>query len=216
MLGRLGSFVMLVMPALLLPFCGGCDGPGPAHPAIGRAVGNLPLVSLADPARRPPTFMGKVTLLNFWGTWCMPCRREMPGLVRLAERLRSEPAFQLVAVSCGSGRGDDPDELARVTNAFLMDQRLALDAWADPDGRTRLIFSSSLGFNAFPTSYLVGADGQIRNVWVGYRPSDEADMARAVVAALKAAKPLKAGEPLKYAEPLNPAEPPSAVAPTAR
>ena len=163
MLGRLGSFVMLVMPvmpALLLPFCGGCDGPGPAHPAIGRAVGNLPLVSLADPARRPPTFMGKVTLLNFWGTWCMPCRREMPGLVRLAERLRSEPAFQLVAVSCGSGRGDDPDELARVTNAF-------------------------------PTSYLVGADGQIRNVWVGYRPSDEADMARAVVAALKAAKPLE-------------------------
>ena len=60
---------------------------------------SLTLSALADPTRRPPTFAGRVTLLKFWGTWCPPCRRELPGLVRLADRLRSEPAFQLVAVS---------------------------------------------------------------------------------------------------------------------
>ena len=52
--------------AALLAACGvGCGGPPPGHPAIGRAVGKLHLVSLADRSRPPPSFAGRVTLLNF-------------------------------------------------------------------------------------------------------------------------------------------------------
>lgn len=182
--------IVLALIGGLAPFFAGCEGPTPAHPAIGRTVGNLPLVSLADPARRPPTFAGRVTLLNFWGTWCPPCRRELPGLVRLADRLRSEPVFQLVAVSCGGRPPEDMATLTESTNAFLKgavspSQRSAIEPWADPDGRTRMIFSASFGFDAFPTTYLVGPDATIRQVWVGYRSRDEADIARAIVAALK-------------------------------
>jgi thiol-disulfide isomerase/thioredoxin len=171
-------------------FFAGCDGPTPAHPAVGRTVGNLPLMALADPSRRPPTFAGRVTLLNFWGTWCPPCRRELPGLVRLADRLRGEPAFQLVAVSCGGRAPEDMPALMASTTAFLQEalspsQRSAIEPWADPDGRTRMIFSASFGFEAFPTTYLIGPDAKVRQVWVGYRSRDEADIARAIVAALK-------------------------------
>jgi cytochrome c biogenesis protein CcmG/thiol:disulfide interchange protein DsbE len=160
------------------------------HPAVGRTVGNLPLESLADPTRRPPTFAGRVTLLNFWGTWCPPCRRELPGLVRLADRLRSDSGFQLVAVSCGGRAPEDMPTLTESTNAFLKEalspsQRSAIEPWADPDGRTRMIFSASFGFDAFPTTYLIGPDAKVRQVWVGYRSRDEADIARAIVAALK-------------------------------
>jgi thiol-disulfide isomerase/thioredoxin len=173
-----------------LPFAAGCAGPETSHPAVGRTIGNLPLVSLADPARQPPTFGGRVTLLNFWGTWCPPCRRELPGLVRLADRLRSEPAFQLVAVSCGGRAPEDMAALTESTHAFLKEavspaQRSAIEPWADPDGRTRMIFSASFGFEAFPTTYLIGPDARVRQVWVGYRSSDESDIARAIVAALK-------------------------------
>jgi cytochrome c biogenesis protein CcmG, thiol:disulfide interchange protein DsbE len=173
-----------------MPFLAGCDGPTPPHPAVGRTVGNLSLTSLADPARRPPTFVGRVTLLNFWGTWCPPCRRELPGLVRLADRLRSEPAFQLVAVSCGGRAPENMAALTESTDAFLKEavspsQRSAIEPWADPEGRTRMIFSTSFGFEAFPTTYLVGPDAKVRQVWVGYRSRDEADIARAIVAALK-------------------------------
>ena len=176
--------------AAWLACAAGCDGPTPSHPAVGRTVGNLPLVSLADADRRPPTFVGRVTLLNFWGTWCPPCRRELPGLVRLADRLRGDPAFQLVAVSCGGRAPEDMATLTASTNAFLKEavspsQRSAIEAWADPDGRTRMIFSSSFGFDAFPTTYLIGPDARVRHVWVGYRSRDEADIARAIVAALK-------------------------------
>lgn len=163
----------------------GCGGPAPGHPAVGRTVGPLPLVSLVDGSRPPPRFAGRVTLLNFFGTWCLPCRRELPGLARLAERLRAEPAFQLVAVSCGSGGYDDPDRLAALTGEFLAEQRLAIDAWGDPEGRVRMLFSASYAFDAYPSTYLIGPDGRVRAAWSGYRPRDEADMARAVVAALK-------------------------------
>jgi cytochrome c biogenesis protein CcmG/thiol:disulfide interchange protein DsbE len=112
----------MLSPALLgvwLACCAGCGGSTPAHPAVGRTVGNLPLASLVDPGRRPPSFAGRVTLLNFWGTWCPPCRLELPGLVRLADRLRTEPAFQLVAISCGSRAPEDMEALTEATNTFL-------------------------------------------------------------------------------------------------
>ncbi len=173
-----------------VPFSAGCGSITPPHPAVGRTVGNLPLESLADPTRRTPTFVGRVTLLNFWGTWCPPCRRELPGLVRLADRLRNEPAFQLVAVSCGGRPPEDMAALTEATNTFLAgeltaSQRSAIEPWADPDGRTRMIFSASFGFDAFPTTYLIGPDAKVRQVWVGYRSRDEAEIAGAIVAALK-------------------------------
>lgn len=198
----------------------GCGGQAPDHRAVGRPVGPLPLVSLADRTRTPPRFAGRVTLLNFFGTWCLPCRRELPGLARLAERLRAEPAFQLVAVSCGSGGHDDPDRLAALTDDFLAEQRLAIDAWGDPDGRVRMIFQSAYDFNAYPTTYLIGPDGRIRAVWSGYRQRDEADMARAVVAALKDVAAAGGAAPLRDAAPPQTApEGPPAVerdAPAAR
>jgi peroxiredoxin len=49
----------------------------------------------------------------------------------------------------------------------------------------RTIFSSSFGFGAYPTTYLIGPDATVRAVWTGYRSRDEADMAAAVVALLK-------------------------------
>ncbi len=162
----------------------GCGGTAPKHPAIGRAMGTLPIESLAEPAAETPTLSGKVTLLNFWGTWCPPCRRELPGLVRIAKRLADEPRFQLVAVSCGPGF-DDFDELAAETRNFLERQRLDLDAWAFGDPISREKLASVVGLEAFPSTYLIGPDATVRRVWVGYRTRDEAEIAAAIVEALK-------------------------------
>jgi thiol-disulfide isomerase/thioredoxin len=171
----------------------GCR-PAP-HPAIGRAVGELPLVSITDTTLPPPVFAGKVTLLNFWGTWCGPCRRELPGMARIASRLAQEPAFQLVAVSCGGGGPDEITEIIDTTRGFLAAQKIVLDAWADPSGMARMIAAETLGFSAYPTTYLVGPDARVRAVWVGYRSRDEADMAGAIVEALRLSAPEKLSPP---------------------
>jgi thiol-disulfide isomerase/thioredoxin len=163
----------------------GCGAPRRDHPAVGRALGRLPIVSLADPATAPPELRGGVTLLNFWGTWCPPCRRELPGLVRLAGSLRDQPAFRLVAVSSGPDGAGDPGELGRETARFLDSQQLEVDAWAFADPLEAGLFATAFGLDAFPTTYLIGPDGIVRRVWKGYRSSDEADIAAAVVALLK-------------------------------
>lgn len=177
--------VRFLVAVITIVTLAGCAGPDANHPAIGRTVGRLPLVALADHDRPAPTFAGQVTLLNFWGTWCPPCRRELPGLARLAARLADDPRFQLVAVSCGGAGPDDLADITATTTEFLASQRIALDAWADPDGMVRTIFTASFGFGAYPTTYLIGPDATVRQVWTGYRSRDEADMAAAVVALLK-------------------------------
>ncbi len=146
-------------------------------------MGDLPIVSLDDPAAPAPTLTGRVTLFNVWGTWCPPCRRELPGLVRIAGRLADEPRFQLVAVSIGSG-GDD-DALAAETTSFLRSRQMPIAAWGFGEAVAAAHFSLAYGIEGVPMTFLIGPDRRIRRVWSGYRSSDEADMAAAIVAVLK-------------------------------
>jgi len=178
-------FVRFLSAAITVVALAGCAGPDASHPAIGRTVGRLPLVSLTSHGRPAPAFAGRVTLLNFWGTWCPPCRQELPAMARIAGRLADDARFQLVAVSCGGAGPDDLAEITTTTLEFLAAQRLEIDPWGDPSGRARVVVSESLGFDAYPTTYLLGPDATVRAVWVGYRSRDEADMARAVVETLR-------------------------------
>jgi thiol-disulfide isomerase/thioredoxin len=164
----------------------GCEPARSRHPAVGRAIGALPLIPIAGDADAVPGFTGRVTLLNFWGTWCPPCRRELPGLARLASRLADEPRFQLVAVSCGAG-AEDTAEVVHETLDFLRQRDLSIPAWTFGDPLGRLMVAEILGLDAFPTTYLIGPDGLVRQVWRGYRPSDETEIAAAVLATLKEA-----------------------------
>ena len=151
---------------------------------IGKPVPKISLVSL-DTEDETLTLSGKITLLNFWGTWCPPCRQELPGLARLASRLADEPRFQLIAVSCGGGSSDDLDQLRNETESFLASTRITLSAWADPTGKTRLRFVEAFSFRAYPTTYLIGPEKKILAIWTGYSPSVETQIAQSVARSLK-------------------------------
>jgi len=182
------SKLRLFRSALLAPvvavMTAGC-GTSPVHPAVGIALGPLPIAPIADLAAAPPALTGRVTLLNFWGTWCPPCRRELPGLARLAEGLAADRRFQLVAVSCSGGGFTDPADLAAETGEFLLGQNLPIAAFVLSDPLTADMLATSLGLRSLPATYLVGPDATVREVWIGYRPRDEAEMAAAIVRLLK-------------------------------
>jgi len=179
------SLPACLLSALLAVLASGCSSP--PHPAIGTKLGSLPIAPIADLSAAPPPLAGRVTLLNFWGTWCGPCRRELPGLARIATSLSDDPRFQLVAVSCGSGGGEDPADLAAETGEFLLSQRLPISAsiFTDPPGTDLLV--TTLRLQGIPATFLVGPDATVRRAWIGYRPRDEADMAAAIVSLLKEA-----------------------------
>jgi len=162
----------------------GCEDRS-AHPAVGATLRRLPIAPIADLTADAPALAGRVTVLNFWGTWCPPCRRELPGLARLAAALAEEPRFQLVAVACGGTGFADPAELAAEAGEFLLANDLAIPAFvfADPPGADRL--ATTLALRSLPATYLIGPDAKVRRVWVGYRPRDESEIAAAIVPLLK-------------------------------
>ena len=97
---------------------------------------------------------GHVLLLNFWASWCEPCREEMPALVQLAERERAN-GLRIVAV--------DYREPADTVRRFLGATPLSPDIALDLDGMA----AKSLDVHAFPSTVAIGRDGRVRFVAMG-------------------------------------------------
>jgi len=99
-------------------------------------------------------YRGKVVLVNFWATWCEPCRDEMPSIQRLRDKLAGQP-FAVLAVNL-----DEPE--SRVT-AFLEKTKLDLTVVLDPGKTAAKTWSARI----LPASYLIGRDGRVRYSVVG-------------------------------------------------
>lgn len=113
-----------------------------------------PPVALTDMEGRPVSlgsFRGRVVLVNFWASWCEPCRREMPSMLELARSLKDRP-FHILAIS------QDEDDAAMRT--FLREQGYRdsdFTVLRDPDGAT----AKRWGTELLPESYLVDREGQV-------------------------------------------------------
>jgi thiol-disulfide isomerase/thioredoxin len=99
---------------------------------------------------------GKTVLVNFWATWCPPCREEMPSLSRLAQSFDPQ-TFEVVAVSVDDGWAPIDNFLATPKTAYRV-------AW-DEGGTV----SRTYGTTRFPESYLVDREGKLRLKFVGPR-----------------------------------------------
>ena len=114
-------------------------GPAPRTAFAGRDGGDR---TLAD-------FRGKVVLVNFWATWCAPCVREMPSLVRLHRTLAGD-RFALLALS------QDLKGWAAIDPFVKRHGLAALQVFLDRKG----VFARTLGVRGLPTTILFGQDGQ--------------------------------------------------------
>jgi thiol-disulfide isomerase/thioredoxin len=120
-----------------------------------RLLGNprpAPEVMLTDAngtGRALSAFRGKVVLLNFWATWCYPCRREMPALDRLQKTLGGS-GFEVVALSIDR-------EGAKVVKPFYKELGLRnLAIYLDPKWKAQRAFS----ITRFPTTVLIDKAGR--------------------------------------------------------
>jgi len=147
-------------------------------PTGGQKLSQLSLLPLTGESRPVDLgdLTGKVVLLNFWGTWCPPCREELPHIAALDVRFGEHPAFELLAVSCGPGYEEDIADLRENTAALLEKMNLALPTYADPGGLSRSAVDQAAGLEGYPTTLIIDRLGQIRRVWDGYRPGSEKEM----------------------------------------
>jgi len=106
---------------------------------------------------RLSSLRGKVVFVNFWATWCPPCREEMPDLEKLTESMSKVP-FELVAVSA--------DESWQEIQTFLAGNPTKMLIGLDPEKS----ISHAWGTEKFPESYVVDRRGIMRLRFVNVQP----------------------------------------------
>jgi peroxiredoxin len=126
--------------------------------SAGRQIGRpAPPIVLTDPAGRTHSLeelRGQVVLVNFWASWCAPCRVEMPEL-DLAAREYGAAGFQVLAVNVQDGA----DAVRRFGEELKLQSPLLLDPTGD--------VAKSYKVAGLPTSFLVDRDGMIRDARYG-------------------------------------------------
>ena len=103
---------------------------------------------------------GQVVLVNFWATWCGPCRQEMPHLNRLYDKYRSS-GFVLLGVNID----DDPRAAADLAAKL----GLRFPVLLDTDKQVSRVYDMS----AMPATLLIDRDGRVRHIHRGYRDGVE-------------------------------------------
>jgi thiol-disulfide isomerase/thioredoxin len=140
--------------ALLAALCVAHAAAGELKPWNGGATPPLALRDLDGKERKLADYRGKVVVLNFWATWCEPCRQEMPSMQRLQDRLAGKP-FVILAVDFGEGPPRIREFLKTLPVRFtvLLDRDLSTaNAWA---------------VKVLPTSLVIDARQTIRYTAVG-------------------------------------------------
>ena len=142
---------LLVLGLGLLPGCAGAaaDETGaPAHTGVALPDMAGEDVYLAD-------YAGQVVLLNFWATWCAPCRTEMPDLDEYYQAHQAD-GFVLLAVNAG----EPADRVAE----FLAENAFSFRVLRDEKG---LLANQMGGIRAMPTSFLLDREGKVIQTFVG-------------------------------------------------
>ena len=149
-------------------------GAGLAVPAVAPAAAapDFTLRTLGGPNLRLHEQRGQVVLVNFWATWCGPCRQEMPHLNRIYDSYRKS-GFVLLGVNID----DDPRAAADLAAKLGLKFPVLLDS----DKKVSRVYDMS----TMPATLLIDRDGRVRHIHRGYRDGVEKTYEEQVRALLK-------------------------------
>lgn len=172
------ALAMLALPALLLAE----DAPAPATITVGSPA---PALKASRWVKGKPVAAfekGKVYVVEFWATWCGPCRQSIPHLTKLAQAFEGKATF--VGMSVWE-RGESPEKLEANVDAFVKDMgdKMAYTVARDTtDGHMANAWMKAASQNGIPAAFIVNTEGQI--AWIGH-PMYGLDKALASVVAGK-------------------------------
>jgi len=127
-----------------------------------------PSWTLKDPSGKAvtsETFKGKVVVVDFWATWCGPCRMEIPGYIELQEKYKDD--LVIVGVSV-----DAPPRGASLVKSFVEKNKINYPIVMSQD-EVLEAFAGDQPINAIPTTFIIDRDGNIRDRKEGAEHKEE-------------------------------------------
>lgn len=155
LIAALGVFVVLLMTPWSI-----ADKPGVMEAVVrldgqwvDRPAPDFELLNVdSGQAASLSSFRGKVVFLNFWASYCIPCRKEMPSMERLVRQYR-DSGLVMVAVSLDVEQQD----IGQFMDEFLPNQQSQMTVLWDPTSKS----SAALGTELIPETYIIDRDGQM-------------------------------------------------------
>ena len=113
-------------------------------------------------------FSGQVIMLTFWGTWCGPCRREIPDFIKLYDEYNDD-GLEIVGVAVQSGT---PENIKRFSDYYKINYTILTDIDRYETYRAFNDYGrvTGVGTRAVPTTFLIDRDGYIVKTYRGARP----------------------------------------------
>jgi len=140
--------------------------------AIKGAAPDFTLKSLSGKNVKLSEYRGSVVMINFWASWCGPCRQEMPALEQLYKRYQD-----LGFVILGVNTDEDPSK----SRILLKDIKVTFPVLFDSNNN----IVKTYDVQAMPTTYLVDRNGNLRYVHKGYKPGYELNYAQQIKALIR-------------------------------
>ena len=143
-----------------------------ASPKVGERASDFSLPTLDGSKVKLSELRGKVVLIDFWASWCVPCRKELPALDALQKKYAG--SVVVLAVNVDKERANAEKLLSTVKVGAL---RILLD----PDGKV----AGAYDVPTMPSSFIVDTKGMVRNVHAGFSSGDEKRFAAEIDALAK-------------------------------
>lgn len=115
-------------------------------------------------------YAGKVVMLNFWGTWCPPCRKEIPDLVNLQKKYNKD-GLEIVGITLNSGSAKDIQKFA---DKKQINYTILTDFSNDETHEVTNLYGQTLGqpISSIPTTLLIDREGYIVKGYLGPRSEE--------------------------------------------
>jgi peroxiredoxin len=156
--GIVAAFVMAALPVM----AAAPSGPAPQFTLPAKGGGTVDLSK----------YKGQVVMINFWASWCGPCRQEMPLLEDIYKKY-NKLGFTLVGVNV------EPD--SKAADDWLKQTPVSFPVGYDKDSKV----SSAYNVSGMPTTVIIDRKGNLRYVHQSYKPGDEGDYLNTIRAMIR-------------------------------
>ena len=134
------------------------------------AFNQAPSIKLpgVDGAVNLEDFRGKVVYLDFWASWCIPCKKSFPWMNEIKKKYK-EKGFEIIAVNLDKNKAS--------ADAFLKDMEVVFTLAFDQKGDS----AAEYKLRGMPSSYLIGRDGIVYASHIGFRDKDKDELEQVII-----------------------------------